>query len=392
MKQEYILYLFLIVIIIITISICLSFLSGSTESFDGSLKWKKRNSCWSNLSSTNKNILKKYNISRTSGDDWTIFFPCNYVNINKEIRHIHPTDKDQKIFIISGANQLAGKQFIWQHIKSAYGDKATNIMPNTYVLHSNKDLERFSDEFSQDKLYILKKNIQQQKGLKITRTKKDIMGGSHEGYVITQELLQDPYLVSGRKINMRFYLLIICKNKKISGYVHKEGFIYYTKVPFVKNSLEIDPNVTTGYIDRTVYQNNPLTLSDFKNYLNSPKHSEKLSDAETKLREQSDSPTIIGDTVFNRIYILLELVVLSLKGHICKNKNISHNTTFQLFGVDISLNDKLFPHLMEINKGPDMSAKDKKDKAVKTKVSEDMFALLNLIPGDGAGTDFVKLT
>ena len=33
-------------------------------------------------------------------------------------------------------------------------------------------------------------------------------------YVVVQELLQDPYTISGRKINLRVYVLVVKNNNK----------------------------------------------------------------------------------------------------------------------------------------------------------------------------------
>jgi hypothetical protein len=52
---------------------------------------------------------------------------------------------------------------------------------------------------------------------------------------------------------------------------------------------------------------------------------------------------------------------------------------FQLYGADIAIDDKLNPSLMEINKGPDLSAKDEKDRNVKLKLSEDILKSIGLL-------------
>ena len=50
---------------------------------------------------------------------------------------------------------------------------------------------------------------------------------------------------------------------------------------------------------------------------------------------------------------------------------------------------KLEPQIMEINKGPDLGAKDIRDKQVKSKVVTDMFNLVGLI--DGKNNQFTKI-
>ena len=57
----------------------------------------------------------------------------------------------------------------------------------------------------------------------------------------------------------------------LNAFIFNNGFLYYTKNKFIKNTTNTNNHVTTGYIDRTVYDKNPLTISDFKVYLDNKK-------------------------------------------------------------------------------------------------------------------------
>ncbi len=251
-------------------------------------------------------------------------------------------------------------------------------MPNSFILYDTLERLRFDKDFDKDKIYIMKKNIQRQEGLKISKDKNEILNGYKEGYVVVQELLQDPYIINGRKTNMRFYVLVVCVNKRLQVYVHKDGFMYYTKVPFIKNNTEVDVNITTGYIDRKVYDENPLTHDDLRKYLDDPNRTNLLT-IEKNIRSQHLN---ISDIYFNRINQLLKQIFMAFVGKICMSDKLLKNISFQLFGVDIAVNDKLHPMIMEINKGPDLGAKDKKDSALKHGVVKDMFAVVKIINAD----------
>ena len=46
-------------------------------------------------------------------------------------------------------------------------------------------------------------------------------------------------------------------------YVYNDGFMYYTPRIWKPKSRNLNEIITTGYIDRQVYVDNPLTIKDF---------------------------------------------------------------------------------------------------------------------------------
>ena len=85
----------------------------------------------------------------------------------------------------------------------------------------------------------------------------------------------------------------------------------------------------------------------------------------------------LSNYVFIQIYSLLK-GVFEIYLDLLTIDNIGFG--FQLYGADIAINDNLSPFLMEINKGPDLSAKDERDRNVKLKLSEDILKSIGLIP------------
>jgi hypothetical protein len=70
----------------------------------------------------------------------------------------------------------------------------------------------------------------------MTKDRTELLNGNKKGFVVAQEMLQDPLLVDGRKTNCRIYLLVVCRNGKKSGYMYDNGYMYYTPKAFVKDS------------------------------------------------------------------------------------------------------------------------------------------------------------
>lgn len=344
----------------------------------GRIKWARNPSCNYYMTKILQEIVDENGLQETKGDDYILYFPCTYNFVNHEINKIKPdqNNMEQRFFIVDGCDQLTSKAAIWKNLYNLYGDRATEIMPRTYLTTDNGDMAKFKHNFRSGQQWIMKKNIQRQEGLKLTNKLSDVTKGLSEGYVVVQKVLQDPYIVGGRKINQRFYLLLVCRNGNVTGYVHSDGFMYYTKVKYQKGVMERDNIITTGYIDRKVYEENPLTNRDFMEYLD-----DKSRDL-TDIEKQEGINGRLSEIVFNRIYHVIGQVVNSIKGVVCQGRKLYPYTTFQLFGVDIALNENLHPHVMEVNKGPDMSAKDKRDKAVKHRVMTDIFRVVKVLPGE----------
>lgn len=240
--------------------------------------YKKRFTCEyktgeSLLEFFNNYEIKNYN-SVTNDPDLNlrkiIFIPCTYDDPEKEINEMEKT-KDNYYMIINKCDIFVGKNYLWNFLKMFYGDQVTKFVPKSYITYDHDSMEQFKKEYDKNKLYIMKKNVQRQEGIRITKDYDQLTNGVKDDFIIIQELLQNPFLLNQRKINLRVYILLVIRNEVCSTFVYRNGFMYYTPQFFVKGSADIDRNVTTGYIDRKVYEENPLTHDDFRKYLGEDK-------------------------------------------------------------------------------------------------------------------------
>jgi hypothetical protein len=319
-----------------------------------------------------ESVMNNRNIVSTN-----YFIPCTYDTCERDSKQFEHTESS--IFIIDGCDVLASKVALWNTIHEYYGNEATEYMPKTFILNHDKNfIEHFHYNKSKrpDQMYVLKNYEQRQEGIKITRDLDEIINGYSNGWFLVQDYIYNPFLIDRRKINFRYYLLIVCKknsNNKIDAYLHKDGFLYYTPEYYDEYDMTFNKHITTGYIDRTIYDNNPLTLEDFREY---------LDNVYNGLSNKWDQSAIN----------LMTKIVQALSTKICKNNKLNKTLRFQLFGCDLAPDSKLGCKLMEINKGPDMNAKDERDKAVKTKVQDDIFSIIeNNDEQNYLGTNFIKI-
>lgn len=318
-----------------------------------------------------------------------LYMPCGYDNLNSEYNDFE-YDSAGVYFLIDGSDVMVSKNSLAMMLYSYYGKDAEKFIPKTWIPLSPISMEQFKMEYNPNKLYIMKKNIQQQKGIQIFNNETDILNTikihalNSYPYVVIQELLQNPYLIDGRKINLRVYVLVVKYNNEYRVYVYKDGFMYYTADKYVENSIKNSVNITTGYIDREVYEKNPLTLKDFYNYLN--EESRPLTPIEKKIQRYN----MLSEYITQNILDLIKSVFLIFNNKIGLEDKLKQNLKFQIYGVDVAVNEDLSVKIMEINKGPDLNSKDKRDCDVKYNMIKDAFKIVDVLDNDNKN-DFTRV-
>ncbi|RKO94513.1 tubulin-tyrosine ligase family-domain-containing protein [Blyttiomyces helicus] len=322
-----------------------------------------------------KNILDKF--QRTSKDDWDVYLPCGYTYVEKELERNADSFKKRRngwVMGITGADNFAAKDRLWSIMSKQHGrDIASLYMPEGWLTYDPIQMKAFQQHAKDNagQMYIMKKNIQRQEGLKIFSNPNEAINASNEGYVIIQKIVGDPYIIGDRKINLRVYILIKCYNGKKELYVFDDGFIYYSKAAYTTGRSP-DEIITTGYIDRSVYKENPLTTQDFLKYIDS-KHGQGSSSRFTLLRNKA-----------------LSKLMDAFAGEFCHaNDNVVYSQTF---GMDIQPNHDLSEiKMIEINKAPSIEIMEKRDGDLKQKMTDDSWRVLGITPNSGESNGFKKV-
>lgn len=306
---------------------------------------------------------------KNDSKDWEYYFPCEYNSAEKKILKLESEVKDskgvKKISIIDGCDWPASKIHLWKLLVEYYGNELANkLMPQTFLLDDNREITTMKQHYLKNlkkkpnHMYILKNYAQRQEGLKIVNKLEDILDGYSKGFYLVQDYLYNPFLISKRKVNFRYYTLLVCRNDNVEGYIHKDGFVYYTPEFYDDDDPSFDRHITTGYIDRKIYDENPLTLDDFREHL------EMIEPKSSK-------------TWDNNVNELMNKIIKAISKKVCQKNSLKKHTLFQLFGSDVAPTANLDAYLMEINKGPDLDAKDERDKKVKMRVQEDIFKVVD---------------
>ena len=297
----------------------------------------------------------KYNIIRDNNpENSDIYVPCGYNFVENELAHLKPKRKDQKIYGINGCDNIVSKNGLWNLIESKYGRKhASQLMPETYILYKPEHMKLLKNNYDPNTIYLLKKNIQRKLGIELTRDLNNILSKQNSSFKVVQKYVDHLYLIKKRKVNLRIYLLITCKDGYVKSYIHKLGKCIYTNKDICSNNninLDKEAHLTSFNLSSNVYDDRPETFEELKKYLGHYKY----------------------NILMNNIYSNLKQVIQSANGKLCKLVQLNKHMCFQLFGLDYIFDKNMHPYLLEMNKGPDMTFKSKNDPITKKKVLEDV--------------------
>ena len=281
------------------------------------------------------------------------------------------------IFGLGGSDLIASKSMFAMTLQR--NTRTARLLPPTWIVERGTDAAKFAREYRPGKIYILKQNVQRQEGFLITDDRQKLQAAFQESgaaWVVAQELLQNPLTIQGadgvrRKINLRVYLLVVVgpgPGAKAEMYMYGDGFIYYTADPWTPGSLERGPNITTGYVDRQVYADNPLTIKDLYRHLG-PERGPALA---SKIKAAMQDLAAVYRPIF-------------------RGNNAAYpGTKFLIYGCDVAPDAELGVTFMEVNKGPDLTYKDERDRDLKLGMVREACEIVGLL-GDSYAGGFLKL-
>lgn len=309
-------------------------------------------------------IFYFFYISIIYDPEWTHFIPSQFNNAEIEILPKIKGKKNKYINGIVNMDFIASKLGLFKTLSLYYKQQeiVDTLVPKTWII--KESLPEFKYLDFNNKFYILKKDIQQQQGLQLVGNYNDLMSYAlNPDFVVLQEFLNDPFIIQdhvnsnvvvNRKINLRVYVLITVYLGQLRAFIFKDGFVYYTPDNFIY-SINKDNMITSGYISRDVYDRNPLTLTDLQIYTESRKYNYQA--------------------LWN--IIKSKLTTILIPYYFAWNESNSDNNHYQIFGVDIEPNSTFSNvKILEFNKGPDLNAKDARDKALKDQMVKDSLEIV----------------
>ena len=178
-------------------------------------------------------------------------------------------------------------------------------------------------------------------GIFVTSKLEDLTNESLAMYVV-QPLLVDPFLVEGRKVDLRTYVLVTSV-LPLRAYLFKEGLVRFAS-------------------ER--YHGSNRTRSE-KSFLTNTSIGKKYTDLSNltwtfvKLRVWLDAQGYSARAVFRSVEEAIAKTLLAAEGQFAQEfaaglDGYDCSACYQLLGVDVILDSQLSPHVLEVGPNPDM--------------------------------------
>jgi hypothetical protein len=198
-------------------------------------------------------------------------------------------------------------------------------IPKSYIFNKF-NFYNFRNIIKNKQVFILKPESEfARKGMAIINNfesaEKHIRSENKYGWVF-QEYITNPLLFKKKKFHIRVYALVIRRNKNLTAFVHKIGYVYLANKEFTLSNLEFDIHMTGAKYC------NVHSFQDFKEYF--------------------------GNNTFNDIWKQIKYIVSDSVSNFNKFNTFNlpnKNTAFHLFAYDILINSHKKAYLLEINNG-----------------------------------------
>ncbi|MCO5608863.1 hypothetical protein L7F22_063081 [Adiantum nelumboides] len=182
-----------------------------------------------------------------------------------------------------------------------------------------------------------------------------------ENYIV-QKYIDNPYLVGGKKFDLRIYVLVL-SYAPLKAYLYRSGFARFTNTRFTMKKEDII--------------NNFVHLTNFSIQKHAPTYDSKNGTKWALFNLKLHMITKHGEKaihdLFHQIQDLIARSLLAVQNVIIQDKHC-----FELYGYDILVDELLKPWLLEVNASPSLAADTPSDYTLKYGMLEDLLTVVDM--------------
>lgn len=262
----------------------------------------------------------------------------------------------QKVNHFSGAYLIGRKDQLHKRmteLRQRTDDKFTSFYPKSYLIP--EDSTKLQESWKKKVLWIVKPVASSRgRGIHVVSSKES--KAPQKSGTIVQYYISRPFLITGRKFDIRLYALVTSVSP-LRIYLHTSGLARFA-------THEYD---TTTPTDRHTHLTNfSVNKSDAKfiKSTSSDLTEEKVENSKWSLSFLLNYLDRIGIDSQNVMKELERVTCMTIIAGMCEvrsfhNRHVIHrHTSYELYGIDVILDEGLRPHIMEVNISPSLNSTD----------------------------------
>lgn len=278
----------------------------------------------------------------------------------------------QKFNHFPGTFHIGRKDKLWKSfskMRTLHGRKEFNFLPQTFVLpHDINNLRKTWDESVGNCKWIIKPPASARGcGIKVIHKWNQI---PKKRPVVVQKYLAKPYLINGKKFDLRIYVYVSCYDP-LRVYVFKEGLTRFATSKYSTSSKCL----SNKYMHLTNYSINKKNTSVYTttdDVSSTDAHKWNLKTLWSYLRQQGVNTKKLWESIKD-ICVKAVLCGECAVNTALKQNVKSRHSCHELFGLDILLDSHLKPWLLEVNISPSLHSSSELDKTIKEQLIKDIF-------------------
>ncbi|XP_047537789.1 tubulin monoglutamylase TTLL4-like isoform X8 [Vanessa atalanta] len=271
----------------------------------------------------------------------------------------------QKMNHFPGTFQIGRKDRLWRNLQklaSKYGVAEFGIMPKTYVLpHDLKILKHDWEKYAaNNERWIIKPPASARgTGIKVVSRWTQI---PKKKPVVVQRYVSKPYLINGSKFDLRLYVLVTSVHP-LRIYLYKDGLARFASVKYNDELSSLNDR----YMHLTNYSINRLSKNYTPNEDFAACEGHKWT-LQTLFQYLKTEQNVDINALWESIKDLVIKTIIAGEASISsltKANITSRYNCYELFGIDVLLDEDLKPWLLEVNISPSLHSASPLDIHVK---------------------------
>ncbi|KAF7267058.1 hypothetical protein GWI33_019661 [Rhynchophorus ferrugineus] len=279
----------------------------------------------------------------------------------------------QKLNHFPGTFQLGRKDRLWRNFQrmiSKYGLKEFGFLPHTYVLPQEVKLLKQNWDFKNNsgkEMWIIKPPASARgTGIKVINKWSQL---PKKTSLVCQKYVNNPYLINGSKFDLRLYVLVTSFHP-LRIYLYPDGLARFASAKYSDDVKDLKDR----YMHLTNYSINKLSSQYTANEDANACHGHKWT--LTKLLEYMHNEGVDTKTLWKNLQQLVIKTIISsepLITPLCEENMNSYYNCYELFGIDVLLDEHLKPWLLEVNISPSLHSASPLDSHVKGPLVQTLF-------------------